>query len=302
MTYKLSTKKLSSCAPPHKTRELGANHSFLYIQSAIMRYQKFQPVSELKPFVECYFIWEGNAHSGLQVQSPPNAFCSMVFNYGDPYTASQNNAPPMEVPKAFLSGQFTANYTLELKGMIAVAGIVLKPCTVHNMFGSRMSELVNSRAALSYFPGLPVDILWSAVKNETADEGKIKILEQLIISYLPAIKSNISIIDEAVEYIDTCKGCISVEAVAEKLNISRRYLEKKFLEKVGVSPKFYARIKRFGALSNKIAHQEKIDWQEIVLEFDFHDQSHLVKEFIEFNQMNPSQYHLLHRELTRFVK
>lgn len=302
MTCKIKHEKIKYRPSPSKRARWTQTISFSYIQSAIMRYQKYHSLSELQPFVECYFIWEGDADRGLKVQSPPNAFCSMVFNYGDPYTASQNNSPPMEVPKAFLSGQFTANYTLELKGMIAVAGIVLKPCTVHNMFGSRMSELVNSRAALSFFPGLPVDILWSAVKNETTDEGKIKILEQLMISYLPVIKSNISIIDEAVEYIDACKGCISVEAVAEKLNISRRYLEKKFLEKVGVSPKFYARIKRFGALSNKIAHQEKIDWQEIVLEFDFHDQSHLVKEFMEFNQMNPSQYHLLHRELTRFVK
>ena len=285
-----------------KAKSQEANHQLFVYSIGHMRYQKFPPKSELIPFVECYFIWEGDASMSVKVQSPPNAFCSLVFNYGDPYVASQNNDPPMEVPKAFLSGQFTANYTLELNGQIGVAGIVLKPCTVHNIFNSRMSELVNARAPLSFFPGLPVDILWTAVKNESSDEGKIKIMEELMMSYLPVAKSNISIIDEAVEYVDTCKGCISVEAVAGELNISRRYLEKKFLEKVGVSPKFYARLKRFGSLSNRIAHQEKIDWQEIVLEYNFHDQSHLVKEFMEFNQMNPSQYHLLHREMTRFVK
>jgi len=279
-----------------------ASHQLFVYSIGHYAISEFLPIPTLQPFVECYFIWKGDASMGMQVQSPPNAFCSMVFNYEDPYMASQSNGSPMEIPKAFLSGQFTANYTLELNGRIGVAGIVLKPCTVHNIFGSRMSELVNSRVALSFFPGLPVDILWSAVKNESSDEGKVKILEELMMSYLPVAKSNISIIDEAVEYIDTCKGCISVEAVAAELNISRRYLEKKFLEKVGVSPKFYARLKRFGSLSNRIAHQEKIDWQQIVVEYDFHDQSHLVKEFMEFNQMNPSQYHSLHRELTRFVK
>ena len=267
-----------------------------------MRYQKFQPVPELGPVVECYYIWEGEAPDGLKVQSPPNAFSSMVFNYGDPYLAWQNSNPAVQVPRAFISGQFTSNYTLELSGRIGMAGIVLKPCSVHNIFGSRMSELVNARVPLSFLPGVPEEILWNAVKDQTEDEGRIKILEQLVMSYLPVAKCNISIIDEAVEYIDACKGCATVEAVAEKLNISRRYLEKKFLEKVGVSPKFYARLKRFGTLSNIIARQEKIDWQQIVHEYDFHDQSHLVKEFIEFNQMNPSQYHLLHREMTRFVK
>jgi AraC-like DNA-binding protein len=226
----------------------------------------------------------------------------MVFNYSDPYIASQNNNTPIVVPRAFASGQFTSNYTLELNGKIGMAGIVLKPCTIHNIFGTRMSQLVNARVPLSFFPGLPEEILWTAVKNQITDEGRIKILQELMTSFVPAAKINASVIDEAVTYIDSCNGCTSVESIADHLNVSRRYLEKKFLEKVGVSPKFYARIKRFGALSNKIAHQEKIDWQAIVDEYQFHDQSHLVKEFIEFNQMNPSQYHLAHREMTRFVK
>jgi len=267
-----------------------------------MRYQKFYPALPLQAFIECYFIWEGDAGDGLNVQSPPSGFSSLVFNYGEPYLASVGQGPFMQVPRAFVSGQFTANYTLKLKGKIGVAGIVFKPSSLYNFFGIRMSQYVNARVPISFVPGLPEEILHTAVASQSSDEGRTKIMEELMLSYLPVAKSNLSIIDEAVDYIDSCKGCASVEAVAEKLNISRRYLEKKFLEKVGVSPKFYSRLKRFGSLSNKIAHNEKIDWQEIVVEYGFHDQSHLVKEFMEFNQMNPSQYHLVHREMTRFVK
>jgi AraC-like DNA-binding protein len=267
-----------------------------------MRYQKFRPVDVLLPFVECYFIWEGEATEGMVVQSPPNSYTSIVFNYADPYKASQHKDEPVLVPRAFVSGQFTTNYTLSLHGKIGMAGVVLKPTALYNFFGVRMSELVNARASLHFLPGLPEDILWTAVKNQTSDEGRIKVLKELTLSYLPVAKRNVTVIDEAVDYIDACKGCVSVEGVASHLKISRRYLEKKFLEKVGVSPKFYSRIKRFGILSNKIAHHEKIDWQAIVEEYGFHDQSHLVKEFMEFNRMNPTRYHLLHQELIRFVK
>ena len=267
-----------------------------------MRYQKFQPTDALRTFVVCYFIWEGEAAEGLHVQSPPNSYSSIVFNYADPYKAAQHNNAPATVPRAFVSGQFTTNYTLSLQGKIGMTGVVLKPTALYNFFGVRMSELVNARVSLSFLPGLPEDILWTAVKNQSSDEGRIKVLEELVLSYVTVAKSNLTIIDEAVDYIDACKGCVSVEAVANHMKISRRYLEKKFLEKVGVSPKFYSRIKRFGNLSNKIAHHEKIDWQEIVEEYGFHDQSHLVKEFMEFNRMNPTRYHLLHQELTRFVK
>jgi AraC-like DNA-binding protein len=267
-----------------------------------MRYRKFQPATALHPFVECYFVWEGEVPEPLEVQSPPSGFSAIVFNYADPYYASQNNGELIPVPKAFASGQFTSNYQLKLKGKIGMAGIVLKPSSLHNFFGLRMSHLVNSRMPLSLLPDVEADPLWGAIKKETSDKNRIKILEEFMLPYVQKAKARLSVIDEAVEYIDLCKGSISVEAVAAHLKISRRYLEKRFLEKVGVSPKFYARIKRFGTLSNKIAHNEKIDWQEIVFEYGFHDQSHLVKEFMEFNQMNPSQYHLQHREMTRFVK
>ena len=118
-----------------------------------------------------------------------------------------------------------------------MAGVVLKPTALHNFFGLRMSQFVNARVPIFLLPGLPEEILWTAVNSQSTDAGRIKILEELMHSYLAVAKTNLSIIDEAVDYIDSRKGCVSVEAVSEHLKISRRYLEKKFLEKVGVSPK-----------------------------------------------------------------
>jgi AraC-like DNA-binding protein len=267
-----------------------------------MRYQKFEPAPELFPFVECYFVWEGEAKESFDVQSPPNSFNAMVFNYADPHEAYQNGGPRMSVPKAFVSGQFTSNYHLVLKSKIGMVGIVFRPSALHNFFGIRMSQLVNSRMALELLIPEEAESLWSNVKTGKTDKDRVTLLEEYVRSLLPIARGRLSVIDEAVELIDSHKGSVSVETVAGQLKISRRYMEKKFLEKVGVSPKFYARIKRFVNLSKEVAYNEKFDWQDIVFEYGFHDQSHLVKEFMEFNQMNPSEYHLKHNELIRFVK
>lgn len=266
-----------------------------------MLYQKFKPVASLAPFVECYFIWEGVAEKNLTVQSPPNCFCSIVINYADTYSASQHSTEIVAVPRAFVSGQFTSNYQLHLSGNIGMIGIVLRPSTLHNFFGIRMSELVNSRAPLNFLPGVNADNIVLAVA-EAGLEDRIRIVEDFMLSFLPSGKRNLSIIDEAIDRIDESKGLLTVESLASGMKVSRRYLEKKFLEKVGLSPKYYSRLKRFSSLSNVIAHSKEIDWPQIVMEYGFHDQSHLVKEFIEFNNMNPTQYHLLHREMTRFLK
>lgn len=267
-----------------------------------MRYQKFPPADELQSFVECYFIWEGEAKEPLDVQSPPNSFTAMVFNYGDPYEAYQNSTARTPVPKAFVCGLFTSNYHLVLKGKIGMAGIVFRPSALHNFFGIRMSQLVNSRMPLEFLLQGKAQWLSTRIKAALSDEERLKTLEEFVLSHLSDAKTRLSIIDESLELIDHHKGSISVEAIANQLKISRRYLEKKFLEKVGVSPKFYARIKRFGLLSNKVAHSENVDWQDIVFESGLTDQSHLVKEFMEFNQMNPTDYFVKHNELIRFVK
>ena len=267
-----------------------------------MEYRKFTPCEPLMPFVECYFSWKGLAEEELDIQSPPNSFTAIVFNYATPYQSYQNNSMKMRAPKAFACGPFTSNYHLVLKGKIGMVGIVFKATALHNFFGLRMTELVNNRMALEHILPDETEPLLQAIETAVTDEDKIKILEAFVLTRLPEARARLSVIDDAVEWIDQHKGCISVVGVAEHLNISKRYLEKKFLEKVGVSPKFYARIKRFVSLSKIVAYSEKFDWQDIVFKYGFHDQSHLVKEFMEFNQMNPRDYHLKHNELFRFVK
>lgn len=146
------------------------------------------------------------------------------------------------------------------------------------------------------------DLILVTFKKAATDEDKVKILEEILLTHLADAKSRLSVIDEAVELIDQKHGCITVQTVAEQLNISKRYLEKKFLEKVGVSPKFYTRIKRFTNLSKEVAYNKYLNWQDLVFKYGLHDQSHLVKEFMEFNQMNPTDYLTKHQELVRFVK
>lgn len=267
-----------------------------------MRYSKFPPAAELKRFIECYFVWEGKTEKRLEIQSPPNGFSAIVFNYGDPNRARQNSGEELAVPKAFACGQFTSNYELILEGEIAMTGIVFKPTSLYNFFECRMSALVNSRMPLNLLLGEEAGELWNAIRVKTSDDSRIAILQDFLIRRLPEAKTRMSVVDEAVEYMDDHNGCVTVEDMAEHFKVSKRYLEKQFLEKVGVSPKFYGRVRRFSVLSNKVAHSEKIDWQDVVFENGFHDQSHLVKDFIEFNKMTPSDYHRHHRELIRFIR
>lgn len=267
-----------------------------------MRYQKFPPSEPLRPFVECYFIWEGAAPERLDVQTPPSGKGAIVINYGDPTWAWQHESQLVDVPDNFVCGQFLTNFHRMLHGNIGMAGIVFKPTGIHNFFGTRMSNLVNTRMPLKMLIGDTHVALVENVKNSNQDADRVAHLEAFLLAYLPAATQRLTIIDDVVDYIDSKKGVSTVEEVATHFGISKRYLEKRFLEKVGISPKLYSRLRRFVLLSLELAYHNNSDWQDLVAKAGLHDQSHLIKEFMQFNHMNPTEYFKNHREMPRFVK
>ena len=116
-----------------------------------MLYKKIAPSPPLAPFVECYYVWEARQPSSRQllVESPPNGFTSMVFNYGGTYRIDNAKLQDVVVPTAFLSGQSTRSYRLRLQGDIGMVGVVFKPAGLGTLFGLPMYEFSDQRTGLA---------------------------------------------------------------------------------------------------------------------------------------------------------
>ena len=110
-----------------------------------MIYKKFPPPPHLKPYVECFYVWESYFSQPLLVESPPSAFTSMVFNYGIPYSVQNAKYESVSVPQAFLTGQATTSYRLSLSGAIGMVGIVFRPAGMYTLFNLPLGELTDER-------------------------------------------------------------------------------------------------------------------------------------------------------------
>lgn len=181
-------------------------------------------------------------------------------------------------------------------------GIVFRACGIHNLFGLRMTTLVNSRMPLDLLPGDQGAPMLQRVRAAMNGEDRSKLCNEFLAALLPEARKRMTIIDEVVDFIDKKNGVISIDESAAAFKVSKRYIEKQFLVKVGVSPKFYTRLRRFQAVALKVAYNPTMDWHDAVVESGYHDQSHLSKEFMEFNGQSPSEYHQKHKEMSRFVK
>jgi AraC-like DNA-binding protein len=100
-------------------------------------------------------------------------------------------------------------------------------------------------------------------------------------------------VDKAALFLHQNPRAVSLDWLAREACLSRKQFYRKFVERMGVSPKFYARIVQFdNAVKLKNACPGK-DWLSIALELGYYDYQHLVRDCKELTGLTPAGFYLL---------
>jgi transcriptional regulator GlxA family with amidase domain len=77
-----------------------------------------------------------------------------------------------------------------------------------------------------------------------------------------------------------------VHELAAFCNLSERQLERLFLDRVGITPKLYMRIRRFRSVLNHLEDPvgpERPRLADVAASYGYADQSHMVRDFHDFS-------------------
>jgi len=271
-----------------------------------MLYKKFTPSSFLEPFVKTFYVWECTIAGGspFVVESPPNGYASMVFNYGNAYRVINDKYSNQMVPGSFLAGQSTKRYQLQLEGNIGMIGVVFKPAAVNTIFGLPMYEFSDERIDLSDVLGQSVSFLREQVQEAETAEQRVQILESFLSRKIIQSKRPFDRTDFLANLILEKHGILPIHELTKELYVCPRQFQRQFLTKVGVSAKYFTRIGRMSNLCAIIARSKWSiqDWHEIIYQHGYYDQSHFIKEFTEFMGKAPSSYVRNNVELGNYLK
>lgn len=266
-----------------------------------MRYKKFTPHKSLCDFVECYFVWEGAAETPLEFESPPSSLCSLVFNYGASYKISNHKYKKSTVPKAFIGGQAIKNYTLHLHGDIGMAGAALKPSALFNFFNIPMFGFTGERIAFSEIEQQFAHILHRQVSEAKTAQERITKIEHYFLERLDTTNFATKEIIWAANKIYDGKGLLNMSELMQSMPMSRRTFERKFLNEIGLSPKTYAKIRRFGNTCLLMAGKRNVNLMDVLCEGGYYDQSHFIKDFKYFSGRTPKTYAETNLELANYI-
>lgn len=86
---------------------------------------------------------------------------------------------------------------------------------------------------------------------------------------------------------------LNIEWLAKESCLSLRQYERKFIERMGIAPRYFNKIVRFENAFRMKNKYPQLDWLTIAVHCGYYDYQHLVKDYRKFTNQSPTEFHLL---------
>lgn len=257
-----------------------------------MDYQTFSPHPNLSSFVKCYWLLELSKENSYQRQRIiPDGCMEMVFILGDDIRRYTNENDYILQPRACVIGQITKPFWIEPTGTVKTFAVRFYPYGFVNFVSQPVESLANQETTLDQLFGLTnAKTLEEKIIHADNTENRIQIIEDFLLNHLKEKNTLDRIVKNTVDTILKTRGSQSIRSILENEESNRRQLERKFLKQIGMTPKKLGKMIRLQAALKMLLHSESTNLTKIAYESEYFDQSHLIKDFIEFTGLSPKHF------------
>jgi AraC-like DNA-binding protein len=264
-----------------------------------MKFEVYEPSDDLKPYIESSWKVDHIADSKTIRKIIPEGISEIIINLGDPYQLSEDGINyDLKDGNILYLMRSSINYLKQGRFSKAI-GIRFKPFAIYYLTGRPLnsfdSETINLGHAIPY-----LNSSISSLKHQ--NDIVIELMHDLLAKMIKQERRNKKI--EAIyQLIELKKGITSVGYLLEEFKIGYKKLERLFAKYVGITPRQYIRYRRMHhALSEVNQAKDKPDFMSIVVKYDFHDQSHLIREFTDLTGVSPLTLYEDNNTLQKFYQ
>lgn len=207
------------------------------------------------------------------------------------------------IPDNFLSGLSTGNYTLLLPGQISMAGVIFKGTAFMDLFSlPNTSEYQDDRIDLGDIIGPTAKQIGEQLALSKSELEKVSVLENFFLSQLRYLSAKVNPADMATDIILKTRGLLRMDHLAGSVYLSPRQLRRRFKDRMGINPKYFARIKRFNYLNYSLTYRPELLPDLFAATGSFYDQSHFIRDFKEFFNATPNAQIKMNHKLAQILQ
>jgi AraC-like DNA-binding protein len=259
-----------------------------------MFFRLYQPAAPLRPFVQHYLVAHVRSADGLPLPAPkpqpPSPHQSLYFYPRDEVsTFHYGQGREIRSPRSILVGPQVSRVDLNFAADHLVVCVACKPGGLHRLLGVPVKELfdfhVDSRAVL----GPSLDDVADRLAEITDYDLMVAVVETYLLRAARRTLPPDRPLDVLLPQLLSGWATQPIEQLAHEVCLSPRQFERNFFERVGMSPKLYARIVRFDQAFRLKERQPNLDWLAVAVQCGYYDYRHLVRDFKAFAGVTPPQ-------------
>ena len=201
----------------------------------------------------------------------PDGCVEIVLNLADPF-ADHRGLQPLDL----IAGQMTGPVTALATGDVDLIGVRFWPgragAALRLPVWQLRDQLIPASSVLRGSAQL-VEALRELPRLQRVDHLSAALSQQF-----GSRSRSTSAVDHALALIGTQRGNIAIDAVARRVGLTRRHLERRFNDEVGLGMKQFARITRVHAAIRMVDDQPMRSGTDIAARCGYSDQAHMIRE------------------------
>jgi AraC-like DNA-binding protein len=253
-------------------------------------FSTYRPL-RLSEFVADFWQYEGYVGPRARELILPSGTLELVFNLRDDELGIYDSRCLDRFRRfsgAVVSGPYAGCFASDAAEEVAVIGVHFKPGGAFPFLGVPASQLADAHVDLSELWGPGAGALRQRLLASDA-ALRFRALEEVLTGRVTGESRRHRSVMGALRAFDA-RGQNRVGQLAASIGVSERRLLDVFRAEVGLTPKMIGRISRFQKALTALHPDSAPDWAQLACTCGYFDQSHLIRDFLEFSGLSPEAY------------
>jgi AraC-like DNA-binding protein len=280
---------LAGCRPQRQNAAMGRS-TVMQHNSALGRWTRalYFPDAPLAAHVDLFWYVSGHVDY-TRDRRLPTGRTHLLFNLGSPAILFGRDpaTAPRQFPTCWISGQQQSFIETGAHGDAILVGAQFASHGAYRLLRIAQHELSDRVIELESLLGDRVLGVRQRLLDAQTPQACFGLLEQWLLGLLERGAQVHPAVLATSHAVNADPGQLQLKALSRDLGFSREHLIRRFREQIGLTPKAFANILRFGQ-ALKFARRRNASWAQIALDAGYYDQAHLVRDFQRYAGRPPS--------------
>lgn len=265
-----------------------------------LEYAELPAPPPLDALIRCFWFLKGPMAGAVSQPVMPDGRIEIVLHLAEPFAEVDAHGVARRQADALLAGQLTAPIHLLPQGDADVIGIRFRSAGARSVLRFPAGAVTDQVMPLADADvRLAGELLNAVARTRGRDAARVEALSGVLVRFVR--RAPAPLVAEAVRSLEA-PHTVRVRALADRLGVTPRTLERRVHDEVGLAPGMLQRVFRFRRALRLLERSPRGGWSGASIRAGYFDQAHLIRDFHRFAGMSPSALFQADAPLSRAIQ